>query len=118
MSKKQQSDADILAKLQEMLGGRGVKDVSFGPEGGDGSEGGNGPAGGNGSEGGSGGNDPAPDNTPSGGEAAVAQSQAAPAETVREEGDESVEEAESEARDSDFVAFLQRCENELNAIVS
>ena len=106
MSKKQ-SDADVLAKLQEMLGGRGVKDASFGPD--DGGDSGSG----------SGGSGPAPDGPRSGGgEARAEEQRTATAAAPREEADEWDDGAALDVRDPKFVAFLQQCENELNASIA
>ena len=98
MSKKQ-SDADVLAKLQEMLGGRGVKDASFSSDDGNGG-------------GGDGGNPPAPD-SPQDGDTAVEEAcvVSAPEPEKADEWDAGVE---TDQRDAQFVAFLQQCENELN----
>lgn len=95
MSKKQ-SDADVLAKLQEMLGGRGVKDASFSSDDGSG-----------------GGDQPAPDG-PQQGDGATEEACAA-AVPVHEQEEEWDAGAELDPRDAQFVAFLKQCENELNA---
>lgn len=106
MSKKQ-SDDDILAQLQKMLGGRGVKDAV--PDSGDGASG---------SGEGGGADDGSPSEGPQSDGQADSQEQCATAardQVAADAQEDEWDDDELEQRDAEFVAFLQQCENELNA---
>lgn len=103
MSKKM-SDEDVLARLQEMLGGRSAKEAASDP-------------GGNGGSGNAGGSAPSDDHDDRDGATGAQESSARTDNVVAQAeapADDDFEDA-SERRDAKFVAFLQQCENELNA---
>ena len=110
MSKKQ-SDEDVLAQLREMLGGQRANDAIDNP----GDDGGDDGSGSGGTGGSDDGQDPSSSSQGQAGE--QQQTRAAGAAEQAQSQEETWEDAdELEPRDTKFVAFLQQCENELNAL--